>query len=254
MTQLFYELSVLSKAVAHKNLSSASRHVGLSQPQLSRIIKKIEENFSVVLLDRATKRFATWTPAALKLSDFFNRKMRAFDNELESLVLKTQTKQLVVGTLEGLIPVALPAVKSLFEVGIRLVELDVFDLDRLESLFSRGELDLIFTSREPGRRKFNYVQTIGYQAIETVQSNSRFQIFSTYEYGAKGEPPRQDARVLISNSLQIRMDWLARFGGTGTLPSEPSRKAKSKKETEPVLMVGSDTLSKSIWDQLGKMI
>ena len=61
MQQLYYELGVLAKAVNFKNLSAAALHVGLSQPQLSRIIAKIEEELKIVLLDRSAKRKSGWT-------------------------------------------------------------------------------------------------------------------------------------------------------------------------------------------------
>src|SRR3989344_761060 len=102
MDLIFHELTVLSKAVAHKNLSGASAHVGLSQPQLSRIVKRIEESFSVVLLDRSAKRSAAWTPIAHRLAEFFQKKMRIFDHELEALIRAVETKQVQVGCLEGL--------------------------------------------------------------------------------------------------------------------------------------------------------
>lgn len=251
MERVFYELSVLARAVAHKNLSGASDHVGLSQPQLSRIVKRIEETFSVSLLDRAAKRNATWTPTAFRLAEFYSRKMRSFDRDLEALVLHSQTQQVVVGTLEGLIPVALPFVHVLLEkAGIRLVEIDVFDLDRLESLFSRGELDLVFTSREPGRKKFSYVRELGYQSLESVNTNPHFKVISTFEYGARRDNLKTAEKVLISNSLAIRREWLKEFGGTGTLPSAPKKRQSSRADTERVLLLGAETLSRAVWEKL----
>jgi hypothetical protein len=251
MDQVFYELSVLARAVAHKNLSGASGHVGLSQPQLSRIVRRLEESFSLVLLDRTAKRNATWTSEAFQLADFYSRKMRSFDRDLEELVQRSQTRQLVVGTLEGLIPVALPFVHLLLEkAGIRLVEIDVYDLDRLESMFSRGELDLIFTSREPGKKKHAYLRDLGYQSLDPVSSNPHFQVMSTFEYGSRKEKIKHAEKVLISNSLAIRREWFQKFGGRGTLPSEPKKKKGSNADTERIILMGADTLSRAVWDML----
>ncbi|MGZ3694815.1 MAG: LysR family transcriptional regulator [Bdellovibrionota bacterium] len=251
MERISHELSVLARAVAYKNLSGASQHVGLSQPQLSRIVKKIEETFSIVLLDRGAKRNATWTPTAHRLADFYLKKMRVFDRELETLLLASQTRQLQVGTLEGLAGMALPFVNLLLEkVKVRLVEIDVYDLDRLEELFSRGELDLVFTSREPGRKKYLYSHTLGYQSLDKVNSNAHFSVMSTYEYGSKREKLKDVERLLISNSLVIRRDWFKRFGGTGTIPSEPRTEKRGSLDTEPIIMIGSDTLSPKVWQEL----
>jgi hypothetical protein len=177
--------------------------------------------------------------------------MRVFDRELETLLDSSQTRQLQVGTLEGLTGLALPFVHLLLEkVHVRLVEIDVFDLDRLEELFSRGELDLVFTSREPGRKKYLYSHTLGYQSLDKVSTNSHFQVMSTYEYGTKRDKLRDAERLLISNSLSIRRDWFKRFGGTGTIPSEPRAEKRSSLDTEPIVMIGSDTLSPKIWQEL----
>lgn len=251
MERISHELSVLSRAVAYKNLSGASSHVGLSQPQLSRIVKRIEETFSIVLLDRGAKRNATWTPTAHRLADFYLKKMRVFDRELETLIHSAQTRQLQVGTLEGLMGVALPFVHHLLEkVNVRLVEIDVYDLDRLEELFSRGELDLIFSSREPGRKKFLYSHLLGHQSLDKVNSNPHFQVMSTYEYGGKREKLGDAERLLISNSLAIRREWFKRFGGQGTIPSEPRLEKKAVADMEPIIMLGSDTLSPKVWSEL----
>lgn len=253
MDRLNYELGVLARAVAHKNLSGASGHVGLSQPQLSRIVKRIEEAFSIVLLDRSARRNAAWTPQAHRLAEIYGKKMRALDRELEAFAHEAQTKQVMVGTLEGLIPVALPFVHRLLEAaGVRLVEIDVFDLDRLEALFTQGELDLVFTSRSPGRKKFGYVRDLGFQSLDPQSSNPHFQVMSTFEHGSRRDHGRPGEKILVSNSLAIRKEWFGRFGGVGTLPSPPRRQRSSKADTEPVLMIGADTLSPTVWKVLSE--
>jgi hypothetical protein len=253
MERVTHELEVLSRAVAYKNLSGASMHVGLSQPQLSRIVRKIEDTLSIVVLDRSAKRNATWTPTAYKLCEFYTKKMRAFDQELGALIGISQTKELKVGTLEGLASVALQFVHGLFEqAGIRLIEVDVFDLDRLEELFSRGELDIIFSSREPGRKKFRNCRELGVQSLERVNSNPHFEVMSTFEYGTKRDKLKALEKVLISNSLAIRKDWFEKFGGVGTFPSELKRAKSGRHDTERVVLLGSDTLSPSVWAALEK--
>ena len=49
MDHLHWPLSVLSKAIHHKNLSAAADHIGLSQPQLSRLIAQLEEELGVIV-------------------------------------------------------------------------------------------------------------------------------------------------------------------------------------------------------------
>lgn len=83
MQQLYYELGVLAKAVNFKNLSAAALHVGLSQPQLSRIIAKIEEELKIVLLDRSAKRKSGWTNLRSVLHDIGLFKVYRLINELQ---------------------------------------------------------------------------------------------------------------------------------------------------------------------------
>ena len=254
MERLAHELSVLSRAVAYKNLSGASTQIGLSQPQLSRIIKRIEETLSVVLLDRGAKRNAAWTPLAFRLAEFYIKKMRAFDGELEAILGNVQTRQVKIGTLEGLSDIALQFVHELFLLSkIRLIEIDVFDLDKIEELFLSGELDIVFTSREPGRRKFPYRRDLGYQSIEKIENNPKFNVMSTFEYGTKREKLKNIEPLLISNSLSMRKAWFTKFGGVGTLPSELKRNISSKNDTEKVVVLGADTLSPVVWENIQKI-
>lgn len=254
MDPLAHELNILSRATAYKNLSGASVHVGLSQPQLSRIIKRLEESYSLVLLDRSAKRSATWTPIAYRLAAFYHKKARAFDRDLEALVASTRLRQLQIGTLEGLIPVALPFAHAMLHgPDVRTVEIDVFDLDRLEELFARGEVDLIFTSRQPGRKKHRYLRELGYQSLDWIESNRDFSVLSTFEFGRKRERSRGAEKLLVSNSLLIRREWFERYGGSGTLPSRPKRQRSSSADTEPILLLGAETLSPALWKALEKV-
>lgn len=254
MIHLSHELTVLSKAVAFRNLSGASSHVGLSQPQLSRIVKKLEDELSVVLLDRAAKRNASWTPLALRIAEFYLKKTRVFESDLMTLVGGAQSHQIVMGTLEGLAPIAIPFAHSLFEVcDFKLIEIDVFDIDKLEEMFSRGDLDLIFTSHEPGKRKFKNCRELGFQSLEMIQLNPKFEVMSTFEYGAKKDKGKGTEKTLISNSLLLRRMWFDKFGGKGTLPSTLKKTKMSKLDTERIVLLGTDTLSPKTWEKIEKI-
>ena len=102
MQHIYYELSVLGKAIHFKNLSAAALHVGLSQPQLSRIIAKIEDELKIVLLDRSAKRKSGWTPVAFQLSVMFEKSSKRLESELAHLSQNQIVAELKIGTLEGL--------------------------------------------------------------------------------------------------------------------------------------------------------
>lgn len=229
MQALYYELSVLTKAVHFKNLSAAAIHVGLSQPQLSRIIARIEEGFKVVLLDRSAKRKSSWTPIAFEMAEIFDRTTRRMGNELEGLSQNNSVGEIHIGTLEGLTEFALKTCQICFEqIGIKKITLDIFDLNELNSNFLAGNLDMIFTSKIPGRQKFRHLIEIGSQVLEKIQTNKKFGVLSSFEYSRsnKGELESYE-HIFVSNSLAVRKSWLESVGGIGWIPSE-TRKGKTK--------------------------
>lgn len=250
MQPLYYELSVLAKAVQFKNLSAAALHVGLSQPQLSRIIGKLEDELKVVLLDRSARRKSGWTKSALQIAQIFEQTNARMEGEILSVTHREMVDELSVGTLEGLAHVALETCRACFErVGIKKISLNIYDLSELEANFLSGDLDLVFTSKNPGRQKFRNIEEIGYQDFTTVKSNRRFGLYSTFEFK---RAPRKEVEafehLLVSNSLAIKREWLREIGGTGKLPSEP-RKNRTD-ESELILLIGSELLSPPLWSQI----
>jgi hypothetical protein len=250
MQQIYYELSVLAKAVHFKNLSGAALHVGLSQPQLSRIIAKIEDELKIVLLDRSAKRKSGWTPVAFQLSHMFEKSIKRLEAELNGLSQNQLVNEIHIGTLEGLSSFAMNICKHCFDqIGVPKIYIEIYDLNELEAHFLSGNLDLIFTSKSPGRQKFKYLHELGFQVLEKVQTNKNYALLSSFEYGRSNKKDYEDFKhVLVTNSLTIRKDWFKAHGGTGLMPTEAKR-GKSK-EHEPVLLVGSEILNPSLWQQV----
>jgi hypothetical protein len=250
MQQLYYELSVLAKAVHFKNLSAAALHVGLSQPQLSRIIAKIEDELKVVLLDRSAKRKSGWTPIAFELADIFEKSIKRLESELQGISNNQMVAELHIGTLEGMSEFALKTSRMCFdEVGVKKITLDIFDLNELEANFLSGNLDIIFTSKSPGRQKFKYFMELGFQKLEEIATSKKYAVLSTFEYG-RGQKREFEGytHLLISNSLSIRRQWLDTTGGFGHLPTEVKR--GKAKDAEPVFMIGSELLSPTLWGNI----
>ncbi|MEN0057224.1 MAG: LysR family transcriptional regulator [Bdellovibrio sp.] len=248
--QLYYELSVLAKSVHFKNLSAAALHVGLSQPQLSRIIAKIEEELKIVLLDRSTKRKSGWTPVAFELAEIFEKSSRRLETELLNISNNQIVAELHIGTLEGLSDFALNTSRLCFdEVGVKQITLDIFDLNELEANFLSGHLDLIFTSKTPGRQKFKYLEELGFQKLENISSSKKFAVLSSFEYGRSNKKElEQFPHTFVSNSLSIRRSWFDKNGGTGHMPTE-AKKGRAK-DAEPVLMIGSELLNPVLWESI----
>lgn len=254
VSQLTYELSILAKAVQHKNLSTAANHVGLSQPQLSRLIQKLENEFRVVLLDRSSRRKSGWTPLATELVEAFVRGMGRFEAEILSVTNERDLDELRIGTLEGLAGIAMSCTQQFFDkMNMRKIVLDIFDYRELDSLFLSGQLDLIFTARLPSQQKFKYSLEVGYQQHEKINQGDGYLVLSPFEWPHTDEKELASYnRVLVSNSLALRSRWLKEVGGTGTLPVDAKR--GKGKGYYSVFLLGNDLLSPRLWEQIVSLV
>jgi DNA-binding transcriptional LysR family regulator len=255
MDNLHWQLSVLSKAIHYKNLSGAASHVGVSQPQLSRIVSRLEDELGVVLLDRTARRKSGWTPVAFKIAETYFRSSRKLTQSLQQLKTDDQATHLTIGTLEGMSSLASEfCLQILNDSRMVQVELDVYDLSELEEKFVKEELDLIFTSREPGRHKHRYVKDMGYQVFDRRQSATGPKVFSPYEYAnfaqtAAAKKAKTAQKILVSNSLAIRRNWIENHGGSGSIPSDVRRR-KTSDGDHAVLLVANDVMNPALWARL----
>lgn len=245
---LTYELSVLAKAIQHKNLSAAAVHVGLSQPQLSRLIAKIESELKVILLDRAARRKSGWTEIAKELALTYSRGIGRLESEIMALAQEREVTELRIATLEGLSTIASQFASDCFQtLKMKVVHLDIYDFKELDSEFLSGNLDLIFTVKPPGRQKFHHLIEVGYQNMEKIISDKSTLVCSPFEFhGLDGA-----SHALVSNSLALRTHWLKNIGGTGSLPVD-TRQGRGK-GFFTVSLVGSDLLSPKMWEQIEKL-
>lgn len=253
LSNLHWELEVLCRAVTYPNLSGASMHIGISQPQLSRIIAKIEAELKITLLDRSAKRKSGWTPTAQKLAEVYQKSERKFEQDIRELIIGAPLSSVRLGTLEGLILLANQAGNQvLSNPQIKLVNIDVYDLDELERLFIKNDLDVIFTIREPSKRKYKHSRKLGYQSLDWNEKDSKMLVMSSFEHQSKTfkKWKVQSDRIVVSNSLTVRKEWFKKYGGSGIIPSEQLKDKASKQEEETVYMFGSEELSPMIWDML----
>jgi LysR family transcriptional regulator, transcriptional activator for aaeXAB operon len=255
---LNWELEVLSKAVSFGNLTGASSHVGLSQPQLSRIVSKLEQKYQVVLLDRDAKRKASWTPAANRLAEIYVRMSRQFQGEIHLMIEGNEVKHLRIGALEGLSAHAAQCASHILsKTSVSLLELHVYDLSELEEKFMKRDVDIVFTSRVPGRKKYQFEKSLGYQTIDIQTggpvAGEHYRIFSSYQYSPQVKQEVEldsEAKVFVSNSLFVRQSWLENYGGRAIVPSKVSLEKRHKKTEESVLMIAHDHFAKSFWEQI----
>jgi hypothetical protein len=255
--RLAWELSVLVRAVSYKNLSGAAANIGLSQPQLSRIVGKLEAELGALLLDRSARRKSAWTPLAHQLAAAFMKSNRIFNADVQKLLTGAEPKLVHIGSLEGIMPVALQFGHQLLQkTAVQTLDFDVFDLNVLEELFFKGELDVIFTIREPGRKKFKFQRPLGFQSLEKIHNKSgKFWVMSSFEYGSMVSRPGgrkaadDESKTVISNSLVVRRNWLEHFGGEGTLPSSVGRTGEIE-----VFVFAQDHFSSELWKILSTFV
>jgi DNA-binding transcriptional LysR family regulator len=248
-----YELGILNRSVHFKNLSAAAQQVGISQPQLSRIIARLEKEFHLQLLDRTSKRHATWTPTAIELAKNFDTATRRLQEDILRTTNDAEPKTLKIGSLEGLAPIAVEYSEKLLKSPfLQDIHLDIHDVIDLEKMFLEGSLDIILTQRVPGRKKYKFLQHLGYQLLKYEGKSTQFEILSDYQlFSQKEKKNLAPQRQLVSNSLLVRKLWIDKGLGTGRLPSSVyknmPRDSKSLDKPEDVLMIANDNFSEKLW-------
>lgn len=250
MDDLYWPLSVLSRAIDYKNLTGASKHIGLSQPQLSRVVKQLEEALNITLLDSSSPRHSTWTPEARSLAEVFDRSKQSLTQGISQLQTDTLPKEIHVGFLEGLLDEAMKLVDVVLNSHhIEKVFVDSCDLNILEARFISSDLDLVLTSRSPQNKKYSFQKLIGYQDfIELGGKKKGPKILSTFEYQTQKRLTK-GAKSLITNSLYFKKHYQKDYGGYSLSPGEIVRKPESKNFAE-VLVIAQDYFNQELWEKL----
>lgn len=249
---LLWELSVLSRAVVFKNLSEASRPLRISQPQLSRLVARIEQELSVSLLDRSSRRNSAWTPLAQRMGVAYREQLESASLRLERVARESEPRAISIGTLEGVADVAAAmACRLLSAPFMHEVTLMVGDLTDLESQFLKGDLDLLLSFREPGTRKFRYRLELGYQTLDRKGlAGATIQALSPFERQLLNRRVRRPKEVsgkqLITNSLIVRRWAIDRGIAAGNVPSPISDQRLPG--GVPVILLGQETCTPGVWN------
>lgn len=248
MSQWYRQLAVLSRAVHFQNLTAASQHVGLSQPQLSRLVGQLEQGLGVILLDRGVRRKTNWTPVAHRLAEVFDRSEQGLERGLRDLLDETITRELKVACLEGLASLAVGQLGLLAKSKRwRMIQIDVLDQTELEERFLAGSVDVVWTSRVPGKRKPRHQLSLGYQSLDERDSEVATEIYSSFEFARERKQEPSGLRI-VSNSLRVRELWFETWGGRGRFPSTVHVEPKAGRNV--VLLLGGEILSESVWHEL----
>ena len=253
MEDAFRALAILGQAVEYKNLTAAAQQIGLSQPQLSRIVSTLEKKLNVTLLDRSSRRNTKWTDVALKIAEIYIQSAKNLQHALTLAAVETEPSLLRIGMLEGLTGTALSICRKILQkTNIKVLELDVYDLNQLETMFLNDDLDIIFSSREPGKKKNQHIKQLGYQILDVEEKGRDYQILSLYQYRSQTQKSKRVSKLVektvVSNSLAVRKAWMENFGGYGVFPSAVYERRKGLKTEQEVFMVANDDLPKRWWN------
>ena len=247
MDYLNWELTVLARAIRYPNLTVAAGNIGISQPQLSRIVARLEEELEMTLLKRPSKKQSSWSAQAFKLSELYMSKETEFFRDIKQLGRRKVQRNIKFACLEGLVPTCNATVSGLLdEFTFHSLRINVYDIHELEELFLAGSVDAIFTVRLPDVKGDIRHKVIGYQQVETQRKPSKWSVFSTYEYDRLTPDTRG---VLISNSLDVRRFWIEEKGFKGSLPSELLAK-KPKSNAETVYVIAGTNFPEVLWEKL----
>jgi len=248
---------VLSRSVSYANLSGAATHVGLSQPQLSRIVRRLEDQLKVTLLDRRVRKLAAWTPQARQLARLWARNLQVFEAEVRSLGEPVWPKHLRVGTESGLVPTASEFAHFLFErFGVEKIEFDVLEPEELEGGCLSGDLHFICVSRESRRRVSKFTRRLGWQILAPAGETAGVRVLARSEPRETevGERIRRSRgqdpifRTIVSDSFEVRKHWIEDRGAGGWMPVGLKTRGSASKHKRPVLLLGSRAVDPRLWD------
>lgn len=254
MFTLNNDLDVLLRAIGFRNLSAAAEQIGISQSQLSRIVQNLEQELGVTLLDRSSRRHSSWTIDAMRLAQSYRDLVARWSVTTDALAKGQRRPMLKIATLEGMMDFTLAVAEQLLrEIEPHVLHIDPFEVGDLEENMERQHFDLVFTCREPGKKHFHHSRRIGYQYFYRMEREKTAEelptfVMSPYEFYQK-QNEIGDGRIVISNSLATRMQWVERYGGQCDVPSQVLRR-KTSAAPVPVILLGAEDLPEAMWKRI----
>lgn len=257
--KLSWEIEVLSKAIFYPNLSVAASQIGLSQPQLSRILSRVEAELDIRLLDRDSKRKVSWRPEAEQLAQKYLKASRLWESELQSLnSSQDQIRQIKVGCLEGLSEVLMNYIEAIlkYEKVLENIEIEAVDLGDLEKGFLLGDFDLILSSRSPGKKKFSYMENVGYQSFVHYAGTLNWVVQTPFENAQDSK--KKNKKTIITKSLWLKNLCREKLDASASIPQKPRKKNINTKSLDseklsPVFMIAQEYFPKGLWSELLKV-
>jgi DNA-binding transcriptional LysR family regulator len=154
----FRDLKSFLEVASHKSFTKAAAYSYLTQPSLSKAVKKLEEELHVELFDRSTRN--------LRLTDagkiVYQQGLKALGALEELDILLDELKEIVIGEIKMGVPPLIgtlffPKIASYFHNQYPKVSLELYELGakRLSQLVDDGEIDLGIIVLPQNETKFN---------------------------------------------------------------------------------------------------
>lgn len=129
-----------------KNVTQASKELGYSQPNISYIIRKTEEELGVRLFNRGNRSILSLTQAGAQLLPLM-REVEELEHTIVQVARAYQSEILRIGSFYSVSAYWIPSILKTFtkqypDVKITIIERDSYT--ELESMLNRGEIDCSF--------------------------------------------------------------------------------------------------------------
>lgn len=157
MSNYFSRKDLIYKVYQEKSISKAAQKLFISQPALSVMIQRIEDEIGVPLFDRTTKPISL-TEAGMeyiKATEAMMHTEKAFENYLQAYG-NLQTGSLTIGSNQLLSSLVLPRFIGRFLEKYPKIHLELVDDNSvvLENLATAGQLDLVLDNHPLDRAVF----------------------------------------------------------------------------------------------------
>lgn len=157
MSNYFSRKDLIYKVYEEKSISKAAQKLHISQPSLSVMIQKIEEEVGVPLFDRTSKPIGLTEAGReyIKATEAILHTEKAFENYLQACE-ELQTGSLTIGSNQLLSSLVLPRYIGQFLARYPKIRLNLVDDNSvvLENMATAGQLDLVLDNHPLDRNIF----------------------------------------------------------------------------------------------------
>ena len=157
MSNYFSRKDLIYKVYEEKSISKAAQKLHISQPSLSVMIQRIEEEIGVPLFDRTSKPISLTEAGKeyIKAAEAIMHTEKSFENYLQACE-ELQTGSLTIGSNQLLSSLVLPQYIGQFLAKYPKIRLNLVDDNSvvLENMATAGQLDLVLDNHPLDRNIF----------------------------------------------------------------------------------------------------